>query len=593
VICYIRRLAFCTLFLVIIQSCNAAGGIKGTGSIVLLISGLIGGLGLFLMGIKMMGDSLTKTTGDSVRNLLSKLTTNNFKAFLTGIFTTIIFQSSSATTVMLVTFVNSRLIKFINTVAIIFGAAIGATITIQLIAFRLTDYALTIVAAGFLLYLLSKKQHLRGISITIIGFGILFLGMNIMSESMEPFKTSEKLVSILVTLENPVTGLLAGALLTALIQSSSAFIGILIVLSGQGLISLSAAVPLIIGANIGTAITAIIASAGCSRESKQVALAHTLFKVIGALIIVWFIPYFVEIVQQFTANGNDSISRQIANAHTLFNTIIAFLFLPFSKPYARLINKILPLKEDKHVALSTWYISDGLLHTPSLALSVARQEVLRMMEITQRMTEDILIPFMERRKDLLDKIREKEKEVNFLRDAINNYLVKIIRQDVTSAQVQETYQMMYAIDEFEQIGDILSVNLLNKAERWCDSKMNFSEEGQKEIRDFHAKTMSILYQAYTTFSEGNKPKAISGAKKSKASYNQFRTAFFELEKQHYNRLKMDVEESVESSRTHMEIIGSLKVIGSHATNIARIILKEHKNGAESPHRAELERSTEG
>jgi phosphate:Na+ symporter len=420
----------------------------------------------------------------------------------------------------------------------------------------------------------------------------LFLCMNFMSQSMEPLKSSDVFTGILLHLEQPVAGILVGAVLTALIQSSSAFIGILIVLAGQGLISLTAAVPLLIGANIGTAITAIIASAGGSRESKQVALAHTLFKVIGALIIVWFIPLFVTFIENITPSGESTLQRQIANAHTVFNTIIALGFLPFTRLYARLINRILPLREEKHKSPSAWYIDEGMLHTPAMALSVARQEVLRMMEIAQRMTEDIIVPFMERNKALLNKIREREKEMNYLRDVIHKYLVKIIRQDVTSDQVQEAYQMMYAVDEFEQIGDVISMNLMDKAEKWCNTDYAFSEAGRRELLDFHLKTLNILYQAYTTFSEGNKKKALSDARKSKTSYNQFRQEFFELEKQHYNRLKMDIEESVESSRTHMEIIGSLKVIGSHATNIARIILKEHQHGGESTNRNQLERSPE-
>jgi phosphate:Na+ symporter len=563
----------------------------------LLFSGLVAGLGLFLMGIKMMSDSLTKSTGNQIRDLLARLTHNKYVAFLIGIITTMVFQSSSATTVMLVSFVNSRLMKFANTVSIIFGAAIGATVTIQLIAFRLSDYALTVIALGFVLFVVSKRQNLRSISISIIGFGILFLGMNLMSQSMEPLKTSEGFIRLLLKLEHPLVGIVVGALLTALMQSSSAFIGILIILGGQGLITLSAAIPLLIGANIGTAITAIIAAAEGSRESKQVALAHTLFKVIGALIIVWFIPPFIKLIINLSPGTGEKLyselPRQIANAHTVFNTIIALLFLPFTNPFARFINRLLPLREEKHTAPSYWYIDEGLLHTPALALSVARQEVLRMMEIAQRMTEDIMIPFMERRTNVLIKIREREKELNFLRDAINGYVIRIIRQDVTSKQVQEAYQMMYAVDEFEQIGDILSVTLLDKAEKWCSSDHNFSSQGRKELQDFHLKTLKLLYQAYATFREADQKGALKGAKRSKEKYNHFRKLFFELEKQHFTRLKMEVEDSIESSRTHMEVIGSFKVIGSHATNIARIMLKEERNGGESANRSQLERNSEG
>jgi phosphate:Na+ symporter len=233
-----------------------------------------------------------------------------------------------------------------------------------------------------------------------------------------------------------------------------------------------------------------------------------------------------------------------------------------------------------------------MLHNPSLSLSLARQEVMRMMEIAQRMTEEIIRPFMEKNCDMLQKIRDREKEMNFLRDAINKYLVRIIRQDITVHQVQEAYQMMYAVDEYEQIGDVLSVNLIDKAEKWCAASYDFSEEGKKELLDFHQKTMNILYQSFTTFSRNNEPRAVADARKSKTSYSHFRQEYFELEKQHYNRLKMDIGESVESSRTHMELIGSFKVIGSHATNIARIILKENTNGVKSSNRRKLEGSAE-
>jgi phosphate:Na+ symporter len=286
------------------------------GKLVLLLSGLIGGLGLFLMGIRMMSDSMTKSTGNQIRNLLTRLTRNRVVAFFTGIITTMVFQSSSATTVMLVSFVNSRLMKFRSTVAVIFGAAIGATVTIQLIAFRLADYSLTIIALGFLLYVVSKRQNVRSISLSIIGFGILFLGMNLMSGSIDLLKNLEGFTGILVEMENPLIGILIGALFTALIQSSSAFIGILIILGGQGLISLTAAVPLMIGSNIGTAVTAIIASLGGSRESKQVALAHTLFKVIGALIIVCVTIGLMTVIPaywQTLAKGSVLIAAVVLN----------------------------------------------------------------------------------------------------------------------------------------------------------------------------------------------------------------------------------------------------------------------------------------
>jgi phosphate:Na+ symporter len=585
---YNRTILLILLVFCIPAACLAADRLPSldtVNGVILLFSGLIGGLGLFLMGIRIMSDSLTKSTGDQIRRLLARFTQNRVVAFFIGIFTTMVFQSSSATTVMLVSFVNSRLIRFANTVAIILGAAIGATLTVQIIAFRLTDYALLVIAIGFLGYIASGKQISRGISTAVIGFGLLFLGMKLMSQSMEPLKSSEIVTGVLLRLEDPVPAILAGALLTALMQSSSAFIGILIILAGQGLISLSVSIPLLVGANIGTAITALLAAVGTTRESKQVALAHTLFKVIGALLIIGWIPPFVGFIVSLTpgnpatlaGNPFDIVPRQIANAHTIFNALIALLFLPFSGMYARLIGRILPLREEKHGSLTSWYLDESLLHTPTLAIGVARQEVLRMMEIVQRMTEEIILPFMERKNSVLSRIQEREKEIDYLRDAINNYLVRVVRQDVTSREVEEAFQMMQAVDEMEQIGDIIAVSLHNKAERWCGEGHNFSAQGREEILDFHLKTMKLLYMTYQAFSDSDLKGARKGARKSTHSYNNFRNSFFDLEKQHYERLKMEVEESLETSRTHLEIISALKVIGSHAANIARIMIKEQKN----------------
>ena len=552
-----------------------------TGGMILLFSGLFGGLGLFLMGIKMISDSLTKSTGNQMRDLLARLTQNKYVSFLTGIFVTMVFQSSSATTVMLESLVNSRLIRFVNTVAIIFGAAIGATLTIQILAFRITDYALPVITVGFIIYMISKRPRSRNLSLAILGFGIIFLGMGLMSQAIEPFKYSTAINRLLLQLENPWTGIFTGALLTALLQSTSAFLGILIILGGQGLLPLTAAVPLIIGANIGTAITAIIASIGTSRESKQVALAHTLFKITGALLMVWWIPRFVNLVESISPGWNgiagidaaSVIPRQIANAHTVFNTLVSLLFLPFSGTFARLVTRILPNKDEKQDRLTTWFIDENMLHSPSLSLRLAHQEVLRMMETAQRMTEDIMIPFMEKKPAVLGRIRKREDEMNFLRDAIKNYLIKIIRQNVTSGEVEEAFRMMYAIDEYEQIGDILSGNLYDKAVAWCEGNSVFSEKGRQEILDFHMKTLKILYQSYRIFHDSD----LKEARKTKERYSHFRKQYFELEKQHYERLKQDIEESVDSSRTHLEIIASLKGVGSHATNIARIMLRRQRS----------------
>lgn len=547
--------------------------------IILMTAGLLGGLAFFLLGLKMLSDGLQKSAGEKMRSVFERMTDNRLKAFLAGIVMTVMVQSSSATTAMLVSFVNSRLMRFSQTIGIILGASVGATITAQIIAFRLSDYALLIVGVSFLFYTAFKKPKYRDISYALMGFGIIFFGMYIMAQAMEPLQSMKGILSLFTTLEKPVPGILVGALLAAVLQSSSAFVGILILLGSQHLLMLSAAVPLLIGASLGSCVTAFVASLGLSRESKQVALAHALFKTTGALIMVWFIPQLVSLVEGISLYGasgettrsfsSAAMARQIANAYTIYNLIIAFLFLPFTRTFARLISRMLPAREGKAEALKTWYLDAKLLNSPPLALAVAKQEILRMIQVTHRMAEEIITPFIEKKPGILDKIARREAEINFLRDEINAYLVQISRKDISAGLVEEAYFMMYAVNEFEQIGDIISSTLGGKARWWCHSDFVFSAAGKEEIQYFHLQTLKLLYYSYGMFREFNRAKAII----MKSKYEKFRDLYIDFEKQHYQRLKQEVEESIDSSKTHLEIITSFKNIGSHATNIARIMLK--------------------
>ena len=312
----------------------------------MMIIGLLGGLVLFLLGMNMMSEGMQKSAGSGLRSILGNLTRNRFTALGMGTVMTMVIQSSSATTVMMVSFVNSGLMVFRQTLGVILGAAIGTTITAQLIAFRLTDYALLMIAIGFALHGFAKKEKIVHAGEALMGFGILFFGMEIMSEAMTPLRTFTPFINFILHLENPLTGIIIGALFTALIQSSSAFIGIMIVLASQGLLNLQAGIPLLLGANIGTAITAILASLKASDDAKKVALAHTLFKVFGVLLVVWWIPRLVNLVEWISpsATGVDSMNvaaselpRQIANAHTIFNVLVTLIILPFLNTAANLI----------------------------------------------------------------------------------------------------------------------------------------------------------------------------------------------------------------------------------------------------------------
>lgn len=551
--------------------------IRKSNWVFIMLIGLSGGLALFLFGMSLMSEGMQNSAGNRMRGILGRLTQNRFVALGLGALVTMVIQSSSATNVMLVSFVNSKLLRFRQTIGVMMGAAIGTTITAQIIAFELTDYALLFVVFGLMINYVGHKQTTKEIGRALLGFGILFYGMHIMSESMHPLRTYDPFLQIIMQLQNPAAGIIIGALLTALIQSSSAFIGILIILSMQGLLTLNAAIPLIIGANVGTSITAVLASINGSREAKQVALAHTVFKIFGAAIFIFLIPLFVKFIlflsnELYTTGINQDIfiasPRQIANAHTIYNIVLCSLFIPFTHSYSRLINFIYPAKEVEEEPFKVKYLDNSLLKTPVLAMNTARLELVRMIKKVYFMTEEIIHPFLDKDAAVLDKIEYTEKEVNFLRDHLVDYLVKITQSSLASDFTQEAFMIMNAVREFEQIADINSHQLVEKARSWTHSPYQFSQQGKDELKLYHDHTLTIIIQALKVFEDFD----LKAAKKLRLQYNQYRDEYFELERQHYDRLKENIESTISSSKTHLEIITLLRVISSHAMNTSRIII---------------------
>ena len=542
--------------------------------------GLLGGLGLFLLGMTMMSEGMRSAAGGRMRSVLSHLTHNKLVAVGVGTLLTTIIQSSSASTVMLVSFVHSKLMKFRQTLGIILGAGIGTTITAQVIAFNLTNYALLMIGIGFILNFFIQNQRIKYIGRIILGFGVLFYGMHVMSQSMEPLQNHSPFINMMLKLEAPLIGIFAGALFTALIQSSSAFIGIMITLTVQGLLTLEASVPLILGANIGTSATALLASLNTSSEARKVAIAHAAAKIFGVLLFIWWIPGFVDLIRGISfIEGNTAVNpdalkstpRQIANAHTLFNVALALILFPFMDHFARLIDGLIKEKEEKEKpAFRTVYLDKNVLRSSApLALNLAKEEVLRMGNIVEEMLRHVIPPFFERDTSQLDYIEQKEKEVNFLRDRIKDYLLRISRQDIEEERVNEAFQLIYTVKEFEQIADTISVNIAQKARSWCSSDLEFSEEGKQEIADYHTRALKQVSRAVDVLREVNLEKA----KQMKKKYKKYRNMALELEKQHYERLKEEVSKSVTSSKTHLELLSLLKIINERATNIARILLK--------------------
>jgi len=556
----------------------AGAGKTGTISWGLLVIGLLGGLALFLYGMEKMSEGMKKSAGNRMRTILAALTRNRFIALLVGAFVTMFIQSSSATTVMLVSFVQANLMSFAQSTGVILGAGIGTTVTAQLIAFKLTDYALLMIAIGFALRLFGRSESAKGIGEVVFGFGILFYGMKIMSQAMHPLRSFPVFIDFLKGLENPLLGILVGTVFTALIQSSSAFTGILIVLAQQDLITLEAGIPMIFGANIGTCITAGLASIGTSREAKRVALAHMMFKVGGVLLFIFWIPAFAELTRNMAQAMGSGAARQIANAHTIFNLGLSFFFLPFTTFFANLITRMLPdKKEDKDLRIITWHLDESQITTPAIALDLARTEIARMAKLVGRIQRAIIIPFLsdEPRRDeffpqlsLLDGIEMREEKINFLQEKITDYLVQVARQELTDEQSKEVYGMISMVKDMESLGDLIHRNMIPMIPKKQSLETDFSLEGKEELLIYHEKVCGQIYLLHEAFTERDPEKAKTIMSKERR--------YLDLESQyrvrHLERLRLQKKESLETHAVHMELMDLMKQIVVYSSNIAKTFL---------------------
>ncbi|MEC7730970.1 MAG: Na/Pi cotransporter family protein [Candidatus Neomarinimicrobiota bacterium] len=550
-----------------------------------LTIGLLGGLSFFLYGMAKMSEGMKKAAGDRMRNILAALTSNRVIGMTVGAFVTMIIQSSSATTVMLVSFVQAQLMTYVQAISIILGANIGTTITAQLVAFKLTDYALLMITIGFAMTMFSKKDSIRHIGEAILGFGILFFGMKIMSDSMKPLRAFQPFIDLMKDLENTINGILIGAILTAFIQSSSAFTGIVIVLAQQGLLTLEGGIPLIFGANIGTCITAGLASIGTIRDAKRVAIAHVVFNTGGVFLFILFIPQLAEIVRWISPvselTGIEKLAmespRQIANAHTIFNITVGLIFLPFTTILANYVYKILPDKKtEEGIVPITWHLDNSAISTPALAIDLARSEILRMAKILGRMLDVIIIPFISNDQlqdetypqlSLVEGVEMREEKLDYLDMKIIKYLRKIGQQELSENQTQEVYGLMSIANDIESIGDTIEKNMIPLLAKKDSLNMDFSPEGKEELSLYHnkvCKQINRLKKAFSKLDPGKAEKIINKEGKYSALETKYRVS-------HLERLHQEREESIETHEIHMELMDLLKQINVYSGEIAKTI----------------------
>ncbi len=475
---------------------------------------LFGGLALFLFGMEQMASALKAVAGERMRVILAKLTSNRFMGAVTGAFVTAIIQSSSITTVLVVGFITAGLMSMAQSVGVIMGANIGTTITAQIVAFKVTKAALLMIGVGFSMLFISKQDRIKQYGTMIMGLGMVFFGMSIMSEAMNPLRSYQPFLDLMIKMENPLIGILVAAAFTGLIQSSSATTGIVIVMASQGFITLPAGIALAFGANIGTCITALLASIGKPREAVRAAFVHITFNISGVLIWVLFIDQLANFVSGFSPSypelsGVERLGaetpRQIANAHTIFNIANTLIFIGFTTQIARFVEWLIPDRtlEEEELLVSAKYLDEELLSTPSLALDMVRLEVLHMGESVQEMLERIMPVILQGNEQSLIAIRDMDDKVDILHEQIIDYMGRISKRPLSDPQTEEFLLLMEAVNYLENIGDTIETNLVELGLNRIKAGVSVSESTREVITGFHKVVIKAFKSAIHAVSQHN------------------------------------------------------------------------------------------
>ncbi len=532
--------------------------------------GIIGGLGLFLYGMNLMAAGLQKAAGEKLKKIIEMLTKNRFMAVLVGTFVTAVIQSSSATTVMVVGFVNAGIMQLTQAIGVIMGANIGTTVTAQLVSFELTEIAPVAVGIGMIIYLFSSNERNKKFAEILIGFGILFIGMDFMKEAVKPLREVEAFTDALVNFgHNPFLGILMGFGLTVIVQSSSASMGILLALASEGLMPLSSALPILYGENIGTCVTALLSSIGASKNAKRAAIMHLTFNIIGTTIFAFILS--TPITALVTKFDPTDVTRQIANAHTLFNIINVVIQFPFAMFIVKIAMTIIPEKEDEKEYKLTKYIDDRILETPSIALSNSVRETLRMGKKARVSLESSMNAFLNKSRKDADATFEKERKINELQKILTEYLMKLSNKDLSVKHREIIDGLFHIIGDIERVGDHAD-NIAELAIEVIEKDISFSDRAVEDLEIMFEKVML----AYKTALESMKNADVSLALNVLRVEEEIDEMEKVYRKNHIYRLNNN-KCNIESGIVFLELISNMERIGDHASNIAKYVIDANPN----------------
>ncbi len=530
------------------------------------ILSMAGGLGLFLFGIRTMGDGLENAAGAKLKRMLEVLTGNRFLAVLVGFVVTAIIQSSTATTVMVVGFVNAGMMSLAQAVGVIMGANIGTTVTSLLIALNFSSVAAAAVLVGVILMLASKKTVVKNLGAIFTGFGLLFLGIDMMSDSMAPLRESAGFMNFIVTVSEsplrPLFGIILGIVMTAVLQSSSASVGVLQTLAMQGLVPLKFSVFVLFGQNIGTCLTALFSTVGAKKNSKRAAVIHLLFNLIGTgiFILITLLTPYVEWIEKLSPDP----MAQIAISHIVFNIVSTVVMFPFAKVLVKLSCLLVPGKDDSESEMHCKFIDDRLLNTPPFAVMQVSKEVARMAKLARDNFETSAHALINRSDKDLDKVMENEEIINYLNHHITSYLVKLNALDITDSDSDYIARVFHAINDIERVGDH-AINLAEAAQHNIGEGLKFSDPAREELNQLCGSVVTLLERSMAAFD--NQSLSDNEAKELSDLEEHIDDLTLECQDSHIFRLNRK-ECNTEAGMLYLNTITDFERVGDHAINIA-------------------------
>ncbi|SDL05666.1 phosphate:Na+ symporter [Halarsenatibacter silvermanii] len=541
-----------------------------------MIVGLLGGLAIFIYGMKQMSEGLQKVAGKKLRRLLASLTGRPLRAVLVGTGVTALVQSSSATTVMTIGFVNAGLINLSQAIGVIIGANVGTTITAQLISFRLEEYAYHAIIIGVFAFLFARDRRKQYLGQCLLGFGLLFLGLGTMGDMMAPLRDSPVFAELMATFGTyPALGLVIGAVVTILVQSSTASFGIMIGLAGAGALDFQTAIPIILGTNIGTTVTAALSSAGANLTAKRTGAAHFLFNTLGSVIfvgLIYLIPDFTLWVETFIsrlsllAGQQPSLERMLANTHTLFNIVNALLWLPFMGVLKRGVMAVIP-GEDMTIKRGLTYVDMRMTETPGVAMDQVDQEVVRMLEISQDMVDEAMEALIEGDRELADRVIEKEEIVNEIEEDLLEFLAGLSGNNLSEDDLRLRDYYISLVDAIESIADDAD-DLADLALHVEEHRLEFSGEAESTLKDLQKRLNELLKKSVVMI-EKQDYKQVPDLIKAERDMDSWQ---LDYRRQHMERLKEGVCEPA-AGIIYLEAIEDVEHLTDQLADMAHTMME--------------------